>query len=496
MLAEAVVSLERSLELRPNNAEVHNELANVLFLQQNFDAAKTQYQRVLQLEPGSAEANYNLANVFHQQGNFDEAVRHFREAIRLSPDLPEAHNNLAITLKRQGKLDEAIRSYKQALHLKPDYADAITNLGTIHELEGRFDEALATYEKALKLHPDHVNLHFHRAGLWLLLGRWTEGWPEYEWRWKTPKMPGYGFHQPRWDGSALTGRTILLEAEQGLGDAIHFVRYAALVKERGGRVLLQCDPVLTHLLAGVPGVDQLFPRGAELPPFDVYMPLLSLPAIFRTTPSNVPASIPYLKTDPGLVEQWRRKLKVHCRVGGVFGTHRDELVGSEDSTHPTNTFKVGIAWQGNPTFLDDNLRSMPLKCFAPLAAVPGVQLISLQKGPGTDQLQSLNGDFSVVDIGDQLDAANRSFVDTAAIMKSLDLVISSDTSVAHLAGALGLPVWVALPFVPDWRWLLHRPDTPWYPTMRLFRQTRRGDWDGVFQRMAAELNELVKGNSK
>jgi hypothetical protein len=267
---------------------------------------------------------------------------------------------------------------------------------------------------------------------------------------------------------------MLLYGEQGLGDAFQFIRYAKMVKDRGATVIVECHAPLMKLFANVQGIDRLLPFGAPLPPFDVQTPLYSLPFLLGTTLNTVPAAVPYVYADPGLVEHWRRELD---RLAPRSGLGRG--------------LRIGIAWQGNPTFRDDRWRSIPLARFEPLAKVENVQLISLQKGHGTEQLRGVAGHFDVVNLGNKLDEAAGPFMDTAAIMKNLDLVISSDTAVPHLAGALGVPVWVALPHVPDWRWLLQREDSPWYPTMRLFRQARDGDWESVFGRMADELKTVA-----
>jgi hypothetical protein len=299
--------------------------------------------------------------------------------------------------------------------------------------------------------------------MWLLTGDFERGWAEYQWRWKAEQCQWRDFSQPLWDGRPLEGRTILLHAEQGLGDTIQFVRYAALVKQRGGGVVVECPTPLLSLLASCERIDRLMGRGDELPAFDLQAPLLSLPGIFHTSLDTIPADGPYLFADPGLVGRWRQEL------GGIAG------------------FKIGIAWQGNPKNPDDRNRSIPLSDFEPLAGCSAVRLLSLQKEAGTEQLQKVAGRFPVIDLGSRLDEAAGAFMDTAAVMMNLDLVVTSDTAIAHLAGALGVPVWVAISFVPDWRWLLDRSDSPWYPTMRLFRQTRLGDWAGVFEEIKAAL---------
>jgi hypothetical protein len=265
----------------------------------------------------------------------------------------------------------------------------------------------------------------------------------------------------------LENRTILLHAEQGLGDTIQFVRYAPLVKARGGRVLVECRRPLLGLLKTCPGIDRLVVAGDPLPAFDVHAPLLSLPGILGTVLEAIPCSIPYLTADPALVAQWRDKL---AALDGV---------------------RVGIAWQGNPQYLMDRQRSIPLAQFAPLADLPGVRLISLQKGPGAEQIGQLQGRFPVVDWTADLDERSGPFMDTAAILANLDLVILSDSVLAHLAGALGVTVWMAVPKLPDWRWLLDGEDSPWYPTMRLFRQQAWGNWPDVFQQMRSALTERI-----
>jgi hypothetical protein len=387
--------------------------------------------------------------------------------VRLKPDFAEGHNNLGLALAERGDFAAAEGCYEQALRLHPRYAEAHTNLGSAFKEQGRLEEALACYELALALDPDAVSTRWNRSLAWLQLGNYAQGWPEYEWRWRRQGTPPRAFAQPRWDGAPLQGRTILLHGEQGLGDMLQFVRYAPLVKERGGTVLLAAPPGLVSLLSSCPGVERVVPENEALPPFDAHLPLMSLPAVFGTTLATVPAAVPYLAAEPERLARWRE------RLAGVPG------------------FKVGTAWQGNPRHQWDRHRSFPLAQLEPLAHVEGVTLVSLQKGPGSEQL-ALPGDrFPVLDLGPELDGGGAAFVDTAAVMCCLDLMVCCDTAVAHLAGALGVPVWVALAAVVDWRWLLGREDSPWYPTMRLFRQDRLGKWAPVFVRMAAALERLV-----
>jgi hypothetical protein len=367
-------------------------------------------------------------------------------------------------LKDQGKLDEAVACYRRALDLKPDLVEAHSNLGVAFNDQGICSEAAACYRRALELNPDLAEVHLYQSLLSLLTGDFQRGWAEYQWRWKTKASPPREFAQPLWEGQPLRNGTILLHAEQGLGDTIQFVRYAALVKRRAAAVIVECPRPLLSVLKSCAGVDRLVARGDGLPPFDVRVPLLSLPGVFGTTLENVPATTPYLFADPGLVSRWREEL--------------DRQAG----------FKIGIAWRGSPAHTNDRVRSFPLACFQPLARLPGVHLLSLQKGAGAEELQDQRNQFPVTEAGSRLE----DFADTAALMMNLDLVIACDTAVAHLAGALGVAVWVALPLVPDWRWLLDRDDSPWYPTMRLFRQKKLGDWAGVFQRIATALDAVLQ----
>jgi tetratricopeptide (TPR) repeat protein len=496
---EAAAAYRRALELNPEFVDAHHNLGIVLRDLGRLEEAAASYREAVRRKPDHAGAHNNLGVVLAELDRPEEAVAAFREAVRCRPDLASAHNNMGIALAQLRRLDEAIASYREALRHEPSFAEAYSNLGNALARAGRMEEALAThaealrwradvpdlhsnlgndfliqgrhaealacYERALALNPEYVEAHLHRGLALLLLGRWREGWPEYEWRWRMKNFPKRDFPQPRWDGSPLGGRTILLHAEQGLGDILQFIRYAPLVQERGGRVVVEAPGGLLPLLRTFRGIDVLVAKQAPLPPFDVHAGLLSLPGILGTTVETIPARVPYLAADPERVAQWRKK-----------------LAGPE--------FKVGIAWQGSRTFHWDRYRSIPLAHFAPLGEVAGVRLINLQKGHGSEQLR--DAPFAVTDLGDEVDTKTGGFLDTAAIMKCLDLVITSDTAVAHLAGTLGVPVWVALPVSPDWRWLLGRDDCPWYPTMRLFRQRRLADWGEVFERLAVALGEAVR----
>lgn len=474
--AEAAECYREALGLEPDCAEAQAGLGNALYALGRYEEAIDALVLAARLKPELAEVQNDMGNAFQAQGKAREAAECYDRAIALRPDYARAHYNRGIVFREADALDEAIASYRRALDLEPDFAEGLNNLaGTLKERalrrdppdEEELEEALSCYRRALVSKPGDAEIHLNLALASLLAGRFAEGWREYEWRWQTADFVPRHFRQPLWRGESLEGRTILLHAEQGLGDTIHFARYASAVKRAGARVLLLCQRALLRLLKDCPGVDLLIASGDELPEFDVHAPLLSLPGICDAWPESRPAAVPYLRAEPALVE--RRRVELGGRAG----------------------FKVGIAWQGNPDYKRDRFRSIPLSNFEPLARCEGVQLFSLQKGAGTEQLDGLAGRFPVVDLRASLD----DLADAAALMASLDLFVSSDTALAHLAGALGRPAWIALSYHPDWRWLLGRADTHWYPTLRLFRQPVPGDWAHVFKQMAARLKMKVEERS-
>jgi tetratricopeptide (TPR) repeat protein len=460
----AVDYMTEALRLNPNYDEAHNNLGILLRKAGRLADAVIHYQQALALRPDYAEAHNNLGVALMEQGRRAAAIASYQQALHYRPNFADAYNNLGNALKDQGKPEEVIAHYQQALRLRPNYAEAHYNLGSALLEQLRLEEAISCFQQAIHLKPEYADAHWNRALAWLLMGKFEEGWPEYEWRWKRQKeMQLPPFRQARWTGFPLEGRTILLYAEQGLGDTLQFTRYATLVKRRGGLVIAACQEALLPLLASCPGVGQLVAIGSQVPDFDTHAPLLSLPGIFGTTLATVPADVPYLFADLKLSEHWR------------------QILGN------SGAFEIGIAWQGNPSHHNDRHRSIPLVSFEPLARLDRVRLSSLQKGPGVEQLAGARERFPVLDLGSRF----QSFQDTAAVLANLDLVITVDSAVAHCAGALGVPVWVLLPFYPDWRWLLDRQDSPWYPTMRLFRQTEPGKWDSVFNRVAYELKRLL-----
>jgi Flp pilus assembly protein TadD len=469
--AEAVPAFEEALRLRPDFAEARHSYGTALLEMGKLEPAIGHFRHVLASHPNAAAVHSNLGVALATLGRFEEAIDCYRRAVQLNPSSPLSYNNLGEGLRNLGRLEEAVGNFRRALQLRPQFAEAHNNLGIALRYLGRTEEALASFHESIRLKPEYPEAHVNLAFVYLATGQFEPGWREYEWRWKSKALPPRPFPQPRWDGSPLGGRTILLHAEQGLGDTIQFVRYAPMVKERGGRVIVETQDVLIPLLSGCPGIDQLVAQGGPLPAFDCHAPLMSLPGIFGTTLANIPARIPYLACDQERRQRWQPRLRAEPG------------------------FRIGIAWHGGPKYAGNRRRSFALAHFAHLARVPGVRLFSLQKGLGREQLEALNGQFPVIDLGAEVDETGGAFMDTAAVLQDLDLVVTVDSSLAHVAGALGVPVWVALGMGPDFRWLLGREDSPWYPTMRLFRQTGWGDWDDLFRRIAREVEQLLSRKS-
>jgi len=464
-LEEAVVQLTQAVRLRPDFAEVLNDLGMICGKMKRWDEAADHFQQFVRLRPDHADGYAHLGAVLREQGKLDESADRLRQAVRINPASANIRSNLGLTLQQLGQLVEAEEHLREAIRLDPDHADAHNNLGVSLAQMNRFDDAISEYGEALRIKPDQAVYRRNRALAWLTQGDFEKGWPEYEHRWKCPGFVERNFKAPRWTGEPIENKTILLYAEQGLGDTLQWIRFAPLVKQFGANVIAEVQPSLMRLLSRVKGIDRLYAQGETLPAFDFHIPLGSLPGVFQTTVETVPAEVPYLTAEEERVEYWSGQLSA------------------------LSEFKVGIAWQGNPKQGGDRLRSIPLIHFAPLARLDGVQLISLQKEPGSEQLKEMADALPIIDLARRLDLSGGAFLDTAAVMMSLDLVITCDTAIGHLAGALGVPVWLALSSAADWRWLTHRDDTPWYPSMRLFRQSRLGRWDDVFERMAEEIEK-------
>ncbi|MFN3658354.1 MAG: tetratricopeptide repeat protein [Pseudolabrys sp.] len=463
---EAVASFDRALALWPDLAEGHSNRGNALHKLKRYDEALASYDRALALRPDYTEALSNRGNVLNDLKRYDAALASYDRALALRPDYAEALTNRGGTLHALKRFDEALADHDRALALSPDYADALCNRGaTLSELM-RHDEALASYDRALALQPDMPAAHWNEATLRLLTGDYARGWQEYEWRWTREAMAHArrDFAQPRWRGEDVAGRTVLLHSEQGFGDAIQFCRYASLLAERGARVIVEVERPLQRLVATLPGPVQVVAKGEPLPAFDLHCPMMSLPLAFGTTVEKVPAQLSYLQAPSEMTAAWA------ARLG------------------PKERPRIGLTWSGNPAHQRDQDRSIALRALLPLIETDAA-FVSLQKDvrPADAAVLAQRGD--ILQVGEALG----DFADTAALIAALDLVISVDTSIVHLAGALGKPVWVLVQYVPDWRWLVGRDDNPWYPTARLFRQDASRTWDGAIARLHAALIAHIAG---
>jgi tetratricopeptide (TPR) repeat protein len=496
---EALASYEKAIAINPRYARAHANCGVVLRRLERYGEALASCDRAVALDPANANAWIARGNVLHDMRRYHEALASYDGATAVDPKQDGPWLDRAAVLERLIRLDEALASYDRALAINPDNPIAWANRGNALLLQGHIEEALACLdhalalgppsvstlvkkgvafldagrhleaheylERALALDPNSTGARFNKSLVDLLLGNLADGWRGYEARMDIREIPDHrSFLRPRWTGrEPLDGKTLLVHTEQGLGDNIQFVRYAALVGERA-RVVLEMPRALARLVTGLKGIAQVVCQGDQLPDFDFYCPVASLPLAFGTTMETIPNTVPYLVADPNAVSAWRQRLA------------------------PLAGLRVGLVWAGNPgptvnTRAVDRRRSMALAQLNPLAGVPGVSFVSLQKGDPATQVRSAPTGFLIHDWTDEL----RDLADTAALIEALDLVISVDTSVVHLAGALAKPAWMFNRFDSEWRWLLGRDDSPWYPTLRQFRQPRPGDWSSVVTRMASEL---------
>jgi tetratricopeptide (TPR) repeat protein len=471
---EAIGLIRAAVRARPNAPMAHNNLGNAFRAARRYAEALESYERATALKPDYIEAHSSAGHMLIALDRPEQALARADRALRLKTDFLDALVCRGIALGKLERHEEALESFDKVIALQPQHADAYYNRGNVLGALRRDDEALGSFERALALQPNYIPARWNSALLKLLRGEWREGWQRYEARFEMDQLQGQGptrgFSQPRWRGrEPLAGKTILLWAERGLGDTIQFSRYASLVRAQGANVVLEVQPPLKGLLGTQFPDVRVIAQGEAIGDFDYHCPLLSLPLAFGTEIGNLPVAVTYLKADAAAVERWARRL-------------------------PSDTaIRVGIAWQGNLE-AERNWargRSIPLDAFRELAHEPNFRLISLQTGPAAQQLAQVDFRAAVTSFGDSLDGGASAFLDTAAIMMSLDLVITADTSIAHLAGALGVPVWVALHATSEWRWLLDRHDSPWYPSMRLFRQQRIDDWSAVFAAIGAELRQAT-----
>jgi Flp pilus assembly protein TadD len=484
--AEAEPLLREALRLRPDFPSFLNKLGSSLWEQGRPSEAEPLFARAAELNPKNSVYRNNLGLALWDQGRQVEAAECYRQALDLDPHANDVRMNLGVVLSDLGRFEESLEHLREAVRIDPASPDTLQNLGMTLGRMGRWTEALDYYERALQQQPDYAEVHRNRAYGWLYMGDFERGWPEHEWRLRCRRHVGCQIDRPLWRGEDLDERAIVLHAEQGLGDTLQFIRYAALVKNRGGLVLVATQTPLLRIVARCMGVDLAFDGTSLVPNCQVHAPLMSLPAILGTTQITVPDRIPYLQTESIVVERWRQMLG--AANGGDPLAHRDarSAVAAARDGRP---LLVGVAWQGSPQNPMDRFRSYRLAELAPVADVPGVRLVCVQAVDGLDQIRALGGRFPIIELESK---RPRDFLDTAALISLLDLVITPDTAVAHLAGGLGVPVWLALSTVGEWRWMVDRDDSPWYPTMRIFRQSTYGQWDTVFRRMAVVLSEALQ----
>lgn len=451
----AVPHYEVILATEPEHFAALTNLAGSLHALGRFDDALAVHDRIVALDGESAQALLNRGTTLLELERFEEAVPSLDRAIARNGKIGRAFYNRGIALHGLRRFDDALRDFDRAVELEPGAAEIHHNRGAALRELMRFDEALASFGKAISKQPGHVDAHLNQGYVHLLRGNFAEGWAKYEWRWQTDTArPARSFDKPIWLGAEdISGKTVLVHWEQGFGDGVQFARYIPLLEQAGARVLFAPHEPLKKLMASLPCSAEIVDVDDPSLAFDYRCPLLSLPLVFGTNADSIPHDVPYLHADPALAKAWGEK------AGG-------------------HGFRIGICWQGRRNRADSG-RSFPLAMFEELSNIDGVRLISVHKGDGESQLAHLPAGMSVETL-ENFAAGPDSFLDTAAVIANLDLVITSDTVIAHLAGALGRPVWVALKRVPDWRWLLDRDDSPWYPTMRLFRQATDGDWQGVF----------------
>ncbi|MFZ1014419.1 MAG: tetratricopeptide repeat-containing glycosyltransferase family protein [Terracidiphilus sp.] len=423
----------------------------------NFDVAVSMMRRAIAADSQDTAYRFSLGAVLQARGGYDDALAVFRDVLHLDREHLLARFRVGNVLQLQNRLDEAIAEYQHILEMKPDAHDAQFNIANVLRLQGKLTEARVHYERALAMDPGNVDTLWNLGLLDLLEGNYAAGWPNYEMRHRRPTHGLRAFPEPQWKGEPLQGKRILLHAEQGLGDTLQFLRYVSRVIAAGGQTILDVPGTIQRLATAIPGVAEVVATGETIPPFDVQCPLMSLPLAFQTSLDSIPGAVPYLSIP------------------------EDAKRAAIRRPWPAQGLRVGLVWGATPRFFEDSDRSIPLAFFEPVLATQGAHFFSLQMGPSADQLDKLQAPLT------DLREAIGDFADTAALVAHLDLVITVDTSVAHVAGGLGKPTWVLLPFSPDWRWLIDREDSPWYPTARLFRQPRPRDWESVMKRVRSEL---------
>lgn len=463
---KALANFEKAVSIAAEYAEAYSNMSKALMDLGRIDEALASAERAVSINPGYTDAYNNMGNILRALKRPEEALASYQKAISIKPDDAMAHSNMALALKDLGRFDEALAYSEKAVSIQPDYAAAYSNMGnTLRDLM-RLDEAMASYQKAVSIDPDYTEAHWNISRLLLLRGRYVDGWKLFEWRLRKEdtKDNYYDFLQPSWRGEKdIAGKTLLVHTEQGYGDVIQFCRYLPQIETLGAKIVFEAPHMLLPFISTLNCPMTLVAKGDALPQFDAYCPVMSLPYAFQTTVETVPSQTPYLSCDETRVQAWRAKLG------------------------DTDRMRIGLVWFGSEAHVNDANRSIRLEELLSLFDLP-VEWHSLQKEYRAHDLALLERHTEIKQHQDDL----HDFADTAALIECLDLVISVDTSVAHVAGAIGKPVWILLPHIPDYRWMLDREDTPWYPGARLFRQPEAGDWPSVVGKVAQQLRELIR----
>jgi len=470
---EAAQCYQQALTIEPKYIRALLMLGDIQYRHHAYDDASNSFHKALELEPDNVDALVNGARAYVELHQFSKAAEYLQKAVTLRPHEPNILLDYANVLNMTHQLDEALAVYYRMLAIIPNNPSALYNIAYTLKKKGEIAASLPYYYRSLAIAPDDAESHFGLAVAHLTLGNFDEGWQEYDWRWRRHDNEPRVYGNNQWNGESLAGKTLFIHAEQGLGDTLQFIRYAQVIKRQGATIIAAVQEPLVKLLALCPYLDQVINLHDQVPSFDYHIPLMSIARVMKTRLETIPQEMPYLFADQTLATYWK------------------------DSLAQDPHIKIGICWQGNPNYSTSFLRhavaakSISLALFAPMAQIPGVSLYSLQRISGTDQLTLLDGSFVVHQFDDTFDVTHGRFMDTAAVIKNLNLIITIDTSICHLAGGLGVPVWLMLPKPADWRWLLDRNDTPWYPSVRIFRQPKPGDWQTVINTIVQELQHCI-----
>lgn len=476
---KAAEQFQKALDLDPTHVNAALHAGGAYEKSKQIVRALMAFKKASQLDPNSFEAWHQIGNLYRHVDQLENAIQPYRTATALQPDNLHVMMDLANVYNMLDQYENALEWYQCIIQKNANAFSALYNFGFTLKKMGKLDRALEIYQQVLAKKPDYAPVHFSLSSIYLTLGDLEKGWAEYEWRWKAYSENPKKSNAPEWKGESLDGKSILIYAEQGLGDTLQFIRYLKLLKEKypDSRLVFETQASLTSLLKIQPYIDQVIPRRQHLPTCDYQIHVMSLPYVVRTRLETIPADIPYLAPDGQREAFWKEKV-----------------------AQDTN-FKIGICWQGNAQYTTQSLRravakkSLPLQAMEPLSKLPGVSIYSLQQVNGLEQIPECTFKDSIVFFDEQFDTQHGAFMDTAAVMKQLDVVISVDTGVCHLAAAMGVPTWILLPFPADWRWMLNRSDSPWYPSVRLFRQPSAEDWQTPLQEIVKAIQEILQSKS-